>query len=96
MARTEAGIKKQMPSWVLHDLRRSFVTHLNENKLASPHVIEAVVNHVSGHLAGVAGTYNKALYLDARCTAMGAWGIHIELLLAGDSNVIPLRGKQNA
>ena len=73
-ARIKAGIKKPMPPWVLHDLRRSFVTHLNENKFAPPHVIEAIVNHVSGHLAGVAGTYNKALYLDERRRALGLWG----------------------
>jgi hypothetical protein len=28
---------------------------------------------VSGHLAGVAGTYNKALYLDERRRALGLW-----------------------
>jgi hypothetical protein len=38
-------------------LRRSFVTHVNESGFAQPHVVEAIVNHVSGHLAGVAGTY---------------------------------------
>ena len=72
-ARKKAGVKKSMPPWVLHDLRRSFVTHLNENKLALPHVVEAIVNHVSGHLAGVAGTYNKALYLDDRRRALDTW-----------------------
>src|SRR5262249_43046379 len=66
VARKAAGIRKPMPHWVLHDVRRSFVTHLNERKLALPHVIEATVNHVSGHLAGVAGVYNKALYLAER------------------------------
>ncbi len=72
-ARKASGMPKPMQPWVLHDLRRSFVTHLNENKLASPHVIEAIVNHVSGHLAGVAGTYNKALYLDERRRALNLW-----------------------
>ena len=27
-----------------------------------PHIIEAVLNHVSGHKAGVAGIYNRARY----------------------------------
>jgi hypothetical protein len=27
-----------------------------------PHGIEAVLNHVSGYKAGVAGIYNRALY----------------------------------
>jgi integrase len=82
-ARLKANIKKPMPAWVLHDLRRSFVTHLNENKFAPPHVIEAIVNHVSGHRAGVAGTYNKALYLDERRRALESWGNHLCNLRAG-------------
>ena len=96
-ARLAAGVKKVMPPWVLHDLRRSFVTHLNENKFASPHVIEAIVNHVSGHLAGVAGTYNKALYLDERKQAVERWGQRIGWLVQTSSNtVISLRGLTNA
>ncbi len=86
--------KKTMPPWVLHDLRRSFVTHLNENKFAPPHVIEAIVNHVSGHLAGVAGTYNKALYLDERRQALSDWARHLKALVdtadnAGRDGLIP-------
>jgi len=80
-ARKKAGIKKPMPHWTVHDLRRSFVTHMNERKLASPHVIEAVVNHVSGHLAGVAGIYNKAKYRDERRQALEWWGKHISALV---------------
>jgi len=76
-ARKAAGLKKAMPAWRLHDLRRSFVTHVNERKIAPPHVVEAIVNHVSGHLAGVAGTYNKAVYLDERREALQAWGKHV-------------------
>jgi len=41
-------------------------------------VIEAILNHVSGHKAGVAGTYNKALYLEERQRALDAWGLHVE------------------
>ena len=79
--RGSAGIAKPIPAWVLHDLRRSFVTHLNENKIAPPHVVEAIVNHISGHLAGVAGTYNKALYLDERRAALTEWGRHMASLV---------------
>ena len=69
-ARKKAGTKKPMPLWVLHDLRRSFVTHIGEQRFAQPHVIEAIVNHISGAKAGVAGVYNKALYLDERRHAL--------------------------
>jgi integrase len=82
-ARKAAGIKKRMAPWRLHDLRRSFVTHINERKFAPPHVVEALVNHVSGHLAGVAGVYNKALYLDERRNALWLWGRHVAALVEG-------------
>lgn len=42
----------------LHDLRRTFVTHLAELGVA-PHVIELTVNHVSGSRSGIAGVYNR-------------------------------------
>ena len=54
-ARRAARGDKPITHWILHDLRRSFVTHMAELKLAPPHVVEAAVNHISGHRAGVAG-----------------------------------------
>jgi integrase len=41
--------------WTLHDLRRSFVTHAAEMRLAPVDVIEAFVNHVSGVSRSPAG-----------------------------------------
>jgi integrase len=71
-ARKKAGIKKPMPAWVVHDLRRSVTTHLVESRqrprtgetysFAQPHVAEAITNHISGHKSGVAGRYNKAAH----------------------------------
>jgi hypothetical protein len=58
----------------VHDLRRSFVTHIAELRFAPPHVIESLVNHVSGSKAGVAGVYNRALYEDERIEALDKWG----------------------
>ncbi|MCK7581509.1 MAG: integrase family protein [Chromatiales bacterium] len=42
-----------------------------------PHVIEATINHVSGVRSGVAGTYNRALYLDERRAALDAWAGYV-------------------
>jgi integrase len=92
-ARKAAGNKKPMAPWVLHDLRRSFVTHLNENKFALPHVIEAIVNHVSGHLAGVAGVYNKAAYMAERRAVLELWGAHLMTLLNEFTDVPSVRRK---
>jgi integrase len=48
----------KLPHWTLHDLRRTAATGMIELGTA-PHVVEVVINHVSGHKAGVAGIYNR-------------------------------------
>jgi integrase len=98
-ARKKAGVKKPMDPWTIHDLRRSCVTHLTESRedsetkspwsFTQPHIVEAIVNHISGHKAGVAGVYNKAAYLSERRRALDLWGQHIAALIAGrERNVI--------
>ena len=77
-ARKAAGMKKPIPPWTIHDLRRSFVTHVLEKGLALPHVVEACVNHVSGHKAGVAGVYNRAAYAHEKRAALEGWGKRVE------------------
>ena len=49
----EAG--KAVPHWTLHDLRRTISTRMHDELGIAPHIVEAVLNHVSGHRAGVAG-----------------------------------------
>jgi hypothetical protein len=45
-------------------------------------VVESCVNHISGGAkAGVAGVYNKALYLNERRAAMIAWGEFVQALV---------------
>jgi integrase len=72
----DAKLRKIEP-WRLHDLRRSVVTGMNEHGIAPPHIIEAVVNHISGHRGGIAGIYNVASYLDERDLALQVWGAHV-------------------
>ena len=58
-----------------------------------PHVIEAVLNHVSGHKGGVAGIYNRAAYEAEKATALNRWAEHVAAIVEGrDSNVTALRG----
>ncbi len=38
-----------------------------------PHVEEAVLNHVSGHKAGVAGVYNRATYANEKRLVFSMW-----------------------
>ena len=66
----------KMPPWVVHDIRRSVITHMNERGFAQPHIIEAIANHVSGHKANIAGVYNRSVYAAEKRTALEAWGAH--------------------
>ena len=85
----------RMPAWTLHDLRRSFVTHVSEHGFAAPHVVEAIVNHVSGAKAGVAGVYNRASYLTEKRRALELWGSHVTALVEGRTrNVVSLSKAQ--
>jgi hypothetical protein len=68
------------------------VTHLHEHGFAQPHVVEAIVNHVSGHQGGVAGVYNKAQYLPERRRALDLWAAHVVKLVKGrECNVVVLK-----
>jgi len=66
--------------WRLHDLRRTAATMMAEQGLALPHLIEAILSHVSGHKAGVAGIYNRAKYLPEMREALGKWANHVEAI----------------
>jgi hypothetical protein len=58
----------------------------------APHIIEAVLNHVSGHKGGVAGIYNRARYAEEKKVALARWAAHIEGLVRGkDAKVLALR-----
>jgi integrase len=58
--------------WTLHDLRRTVATRLAEMGVA-PHVIERLLNHVSGQISGVAAVYNRARYVDEMRQALELW-----------------------
>ena len=57
----ERDEKIELQPWRLHDIRRTVATRIIELGVL-PHVVEAVLNHISGHKAGVAGVYNRASY----------------------------------
>jgi integrase len=58
--------------WTLHDLRRTFATDLAQMGVA-PHVVERLINHVTGSIAGVAAIYNRATYLNEMADAVQLW-----------------------
>ena len=67
------------PDWHLHDLRRTFSTVAHDELGAAPHVVEAILNHISGHRAGVSGVYNRAIYAREKAAVLARWA---EYLLA--------------
>jgi integrase len=63
--------------WRLHDLRRTAATMMAEAGVF-PHVVEAILNHVSGHRAGVAGIYNRARYEGEMRAALQRWADYVD------------------
>jgi len=81
---------KPLSPWTLHDIRRSTATHMAEIGV-QPHIIEAALNHVSGHKSGVAGIYNRASYTKDIAAALLFWSEHLSAVIAGKRKVVPLR-----
>jgi integrase len=73
---------EQVAPWRIHDIRRTVATGMADIG-AQPHVIEAVLNHVSGHKAGVAGIYNRAIYAAEKRAALERWADHVLSLVQG-------------
>jgi len=87
---------KTLAPWTLHDFRRSVSTALHDRFGVLPHVVEVILGHAGGHKGGVAGTYNKALYLEERRRALERWGAHVELVTGKrtKASVVDLRGRR--
>ena len=57
-----------------------------------PHIVEAVLNHVGGHKAGVAGVYNRAAYEKDKRDALIRWAEHLAAVVKGrPGKITPLR-----
>lgn len=74
----------QAEGWRFHDLRRTVATNLAMSGV-SPHVIEAVLNHKTGIVSGVAAIYNRHTYLDEKRAALDLWSQHIRELTVSDA-----------
>jgi hypothetical protein len=66
--------------WRLHDLRRTVASGMARLGVA-PHVIEKVLNHVSGQISGVAAVYNRHGYQTEKREALSQWAAHLENLM---------------
>jgi integrase len=68
---------KSLPRWTVHDLRRTAATVMADRLGILPHIVEAILNHVSGHRGGVAGVYNRARYQAEMRAALELWTEHL-------------------
>jgi integrase len=83
-----------MKRWVIHDLRRTAATGMATIGVG-PHIIEAVLNHVSGHKGGIAGIYNRATYAKEKAEALARWDKHISAVVKeAPSKVVGLWGRR--
>jgi integrase len=91
-ARLNERIGGWIEDWGHHDLRRTMATMMADELRIQPHIIEALLNHVSGHKAGVAGIYNRATYDKEKREALNLWAEHVTALVEGrKAVVVPLK-----
>jgi integrase len=82
LRKDEVDERSGVTDWVLHDIRRSVATGMADIGI-QPHVIEAVLNHVSGHKGGVAGIYNRSSYGPEKAEALARWDKHVASIVGG-------------
>lgn len=63
--------------WRLHDLRRTAASNMARSGV-TPHVVEKVLNHISGTISGVAAVYNRYGYDNEKRDALEQWGRLLE------------------
>lgn len=87
-----------IPHWQIHDLRRTAASTMAGLGVA-PHVVEAVLNHKSGTIRGVAAVYNRYAYAAEKRHALEALARAIDAIVNGEpaaSNVVALAAARAA
>jgi integrase len=82
-----------IPSWHLHDFRRSLVTHCAEHG-ADIAVLDSLLNHASSATrGGIIGVYQRATLIEPMRQVMALWDrlLMAALELQGSADVVPLR-----
>ncbi|ODT87793.1 site-specific integrase [Phenylobacterium sp. SCN 70-31] len=85
-----------LPAWRTHDLRRTAATGMAAMAFP-PHVVERVLNHVSGTQSGLVGVYQRHEYRPERKAAAFAWSTRVAAIRDGQpmpSNVIDLAAQR--
>ena len=71
-SKARLDIASSVANWTLHDLRRTYAT-IHAQLGTPPHIIEALLNHKTGTISGVAAVYNRYQYLEEMRAAVRAF-----------------------
>lgn len=72
----EENVGEALTPWRLHDLRRTLATVFQRLGVRFE-VTEAVLNHVGGSRAGVAGIYQRHDWREEKRQALADWNKHL-------------------
>jgi integrase len=81
---------KPIAGWHLHDLRRTCATELAKLGIKQE-VTEAILNHKTGKVSGVAAIYNRYDYQDEKAAALKEWATRIASITANNVTILPRR-----
>ena len=89
--RVSKPLPVEIPEWNLHDLRRTAATGMARLNIP-PHVVDKVLNHVTGTIRGVAAVYNRFEYLEERQAALEVWARYVGKLVSAEvADIVKLR-----
>jgi integrase len=77
--------RAKVRDWRTHDLRRTAATKMADLGV-EVNIIENILNHHSGHRAGVAGIYNRSKYEKATRAALSIWADFVQSLVSAAAN----------
>ncbi|WBQ11624.1 site-specific integrase [Hyphomonadaceae bacterium ML37] len=94
-AAKERGSPVEIAPFRIHDLRRTAASGMAEIRIP-PHFIEAVLNHRTGIIKGIARVYNRFDYATEKREALEAWERRVGAIVSGEApaNVIELEARR--
>ncbi|WP_246594653.1 tyrosine-type recombinase/integrase [Mameliella sediminis] len=75
--RLDKALPEGTEPWIIHDLRRTMSTNMAMLGVPQP-VTEALLNHKTGVVSGVAAIYNVYSYADEKREALELWNSHVK------------------
>lgn len=80
-SKRELDRRSGISDWTLHDLRRTYASNLASLGVP-PHIIERLLNHISGTISGVAAIYNRYQFMPEMRAAVAKYETHLSMILS--------------